>query len=181
MIHAIFYPCIPPLNLNSTSCRTGEMKMNKAEFLWRVSLTTCGCSELFLLSFSFSQPSCVCRPPPPQVQCEPCGRVSVCCDWLARWLPSGYTCPRRTPLAWGRCVVQSWRRGMRTCRIFWALTREGQNWHVPPHAPRSVAWRILWLSHPWWVWVFSSTVFSIIFLFFFSFMLQFCKKIPFAH
>jgi len=95
----------------------------------------------------------VSAPPSPQVQCEPCGRVPVCCDWLARWLPSGYTYPRHTPLAWGRCVVQSWRRGMRTCRIFSAPTREGQNWHVPPYAPRSVAPRMKWISHPW-VWVF---------------------------
>lgn len=115
------------------------------------------------VSVIWRRPLCTLIPtllPLHQVQCEPVGRVSVSCDWLARWLPSGYTCPRRTPLAWGRCVVQSWRRGMRTCRIFWAPTREGQNWHVPPHVPRSVAWRMKWLSHLWWVWVLSSVVFS---------------------
>lgn len=33
---------------------------------------------------------------------------------------------------------------MRTCRIFWALTQEGQNWHEPLHAPRSVVWKMKW-------------------------------------
>lgn len=70
--------------------------------------------------------------------------------WLAIWLPSGSTCPRRTPLVWGRCVVQSWRRGMRTCRTFWALTQEGQKWHVPPPVQREsqnfwTSWKVvLW-------------------------------------
>lgn len=83
-------------------------------------------------------------PPSLQVQCELCGRVPLSCDWLARWLPSGYTCPRRTPLAWGLCVVQSWRRGMRTCRIFWAPMQEGQKWREPLRALRSAALFLSW-------------------------------------
>lgn len=156
MMHAILYLCISTHH-NSTSCITVEIKTKKAGFSWRVSHLTCGCSALSFIFLGFS-------PPPLQVQCEPCGRVPVSCDWLARWLPSGYTYPRRTPLAWGRCVVQSWRRGMRTCRIFWAPIQEGQNWRGPPHAPRSVAWRVKWLSHLRWVYL-HQLYFSFLYLF----------------
>lgn len=61
------------------------------------------------------------------------------CDWVLRWLRSGCTCPHHTPPEWGRCVVQSWRRGMKTCRISLVLTQVGPNWLDPRLALRSVS------------------------------------------
>ncbi len=70
-----------------------------------------------------------------QVLCARCASISYCVDseWLVRWLRSGCV-----PLAWGRCVVQSWRRGMKTYRIYWAPMGAEPNSQEPRLAPRSV-------------------------------------------